>query len=97
MAKVTSKLQITLPKRIANQFGIAPGDEIEFEATGDTIRIVLGKHKSTPRFSVEERLRLFDQATARQHRRAAIMRLPTEASGARDWRREELYDRDKPG
>ena len=30
MAKVTSKLQVTVPKAIADRFGIRPGDEIEF-------------------------------------------------------------------
>ena len=28
MAKVTSKLQVTLPKALADQYGIEPGDEI---------------------------------------------------------------------
>ncbi len=37
MAKVTSKLQVTIPKAIAHQYGIAPGDEIEFKAAGDMI------------------------------------------------------------
>jgi AbrB family looped-hinge helix DNA binding protein len=30
MVKVTSKLQITIPKRIADEFGIRPGDQLEF-------------------------------------------------------------------
>ncbi|MEK7258043.1 MAG: SUMF1/EgtB/PvdO family nonheme iron enzyme, partial [Bacteroidota bacterium] len=30
MAKVTSKLQVTVPKIIADQYGIRPGDEIEW-------------------------------------------------------------------
>lgn len=96
MAKVTSKLQITLPKRIATQHGIAPGDEIEFESAGDVIRIVPARRKSRSRLSVEERLRLFDEATARQDRRAEKLRLRTEPPQKRDWRREDLYDRDEP-
>ena len=28
MAKVTSKLQLTVPKAIADQYGIRPGDEL---------------------------------------------------------------------
>jgi AbrB family looped-hinge helix DNA binding protein len=28
MAKVTSELQITIPKRIAEQHGISPGDQL---------------------------------------------------------------------
>jgi AbrB family looped-hinge helix DNA binding protein len=30
MAKVTSKLQVTIPKAIADRYRIRPGDEIEF-------------------------------------------------------------------
>lgn len=96
MAKVTSKLQITLPKRIAEQHGIAPGDEIEFESNGDIIRIVPANKKAGQELSVEERLRLFDAATDRQNRRAARMRLPAQPPKERDWRREDLYDRDPP-
>jgi AbrB family looped-hinge helix DNA binding protein len=29
MGKVTSKLQVTVPKAIAQRYGIRPGDEIE--------------------------------------------------------------------
>ncbi len=42
MAKVTSKLQITIPKRLAQQYGIAPGDDVEFVPAGDGIRLVTG-------------------------------------------------------
>lgn len=38
MPKVTSKLQITLPKRLAEEYGIAPGDEIEFVPAGESSR-----------------------------------------------------------
>lgn len=96
MPKVTSKLQITLPKRIATQHGIAPGDEIEFESAGDVIRIVPARRQPRSRLSVEERLRLFDEATVRQDRRAEKLRLPAESPKERDWRREDLYDRDEP-
>ena len=34
MSKVTSKLQVTLPKTIADRYGIQPGDEIEWSAAG---------------------------------------------------------------
>lgn len=96
MAKVTSKLQITLPKRIATQHGIAPGDEIEFESAGDVIRIVPARRKPRSRLSVEERLRLFDEATVRQDRRAETLRRTAQPPKKRDWRREDLYDRDEP-
>ena len=48
-----------------------------------------------PRLSVEERLRLFDEATERQRRREARMKLPAELPTDRGWTREELYDRGK--
>ena len=40
MAKVTSKLQVTMPKALAARYGIAPGDDIAWEAAGDVIRVV---------------------------------------------------------
>jgi AbrB family looped-hinge helix DNA binding protein len=39
MAKVTRKLQVTLPKAIAEQYGIRPGDELDCVPAGDSIRI----------------------------------------------------------
>ncbi|HET8540661.1 MAG TPA: AbrB/MazE/SpoVT family DNA-binding domain-containing protein [Anaeromyxobacter sp.] len=92
MAKVTSKLQVTVPKALADRFGIAPGDEIEWEAAGDAMRIVPARRK--PGASVASRLKLFDQATARQRDRDRARRV---ASGrGRGWSREELYDRGGP-
>lgn len=88
MAKVTSKLQLTLPKKLAEKFGIRPGDEIEWQAAGDAIRVV---PTTAPKPSVEERLRLFEQATARQRERERLRPLPPEPD--RGWTREELYDR----
>ena len=88
MAKVTSKLQITVPKRLAQKFGIKPGDEIEWQATGDAIRIV---PSPIPKASIEDRLRLFEQATARQKERERLRPLPPEPD--RGWTREELYER----
>jgi len=40
MSKVTSNLQVTIPKTIAEQYDIKPGDEIEFQPAGDVIRVV---------------------------------------------------------
>jgi AbrB family looped-hinge helix DNA binding protein len=87
---VTSKLQVTVPKAIADRFGIRPGDEIEFQAAGDSIRIDLaGKRKP---LSVEERLRLFDEATGRVRKRRWKGATPKN----RGWTREELYSRGRP-
>ena len=39
MPKITRKLQITVPKRLAEQVGIGPGREVEFVVAGDAIRM----------------------------------------------------------
>jgi len=96
MSKVTSKLQVTIPKAIADQYGINSGDEIEFQPAGEVIRVIPPRGRSTPRLSAEERLRLFDEATARQRQREAGMKLPDETPAERDWKREDLYERGKP-
>lgn len=93
MAKVTSKLQVTIPKLIAGQYGIEPGDEIEFQAAGDVIRIVPPRRRRGERYSPEERLRLFDEATARQREFEKEMKLPASAPAERGWNREDLYRR----
>jgi AbrB family looped-hinge helix DNA binding protein len=89
VGKVTSKLQVTIPKVIAERYGIRPGDEIEWTPAGDTLRVLTARSPA-PSVSVQERLRLFDEATKRQVRRQA-----GKSAGAseRGWRREELYDR----
>lgn len=88
---MTSKLQVTVPKAIADQYGIRPGDEIDWVAAGDSIRIQPSGRTVGP-LDVETRLKLFDAATERQRLRQS--RRPR-ARRARDrgWRREELYDR----
>jgi len=88
MAKVTSKLQVTVPKVLAERYHIEPGDEIEWEAAGDAIRVVPSRRRSG---DAAARLKLFDQATARQRQRergAAVAR-----ASDRGWTREDLYDR----
>jgi AbrB family looped-hinge helix DNA binding protein len=96
MAKVTSKLQLTIPKRLADQVGISPGDEVEIVASGDGLRIVAaGKHVARNELSTAERLRLFDEATARQEAREKHMTITRSGEG-RGWTREELYARGKP-
>lgn len=89
MAKVTSKLQVTVPKALAKRYEIEPGDEIEWEAAGDVIRVVPPRRR--PARDVASRLKLFDQATARQRERERSVPLAPAAS--RGWTREELYDR----
>lgn len=96
MAKVTSKLQVTLPKRIAEEHGIVPGDQIRFESMGDAIRIVPERLRRKDELSLGERLRLFDEATQRLRGRAARLPAKDHKPGERGWRREDLYTRGEP-
>jgi AbrB family looped-hinge helix DNA binding protein len=89
MAKVTSKLQVTVPKALAERHGIAPGDEIDWQSAGDAIRIV--PTRARPRRDRAWRARLFDQATQRQRQRQGAAAVA--AATGRDWTRDELYDR----
>ena len=69
MAKVTSKLQVTLPKRLAEQHGIAPGDEVRFESVAGVIRMVPAG--APPQvLGMDERLRLFDETSLRISQRS---------------------------
>lgn len=71
MAKVTSKFQLTVPKAIADQYGIRPGDKLEWVPAGDAIRVVVAKPQRRQGRTIHERLTLFDQATDRQGQREA--------------------------
>lgn len=90
MAKVSPRYELTLPKELAEQFGIRPGDEVEWIASGDSIRI-LPPVRQAP-LDRETRLRLFDEATRRQELREA-RRGPLPSTGDRGWTREDLYTR----
>lgn len=98
MSKVTSKLQVTLPKALAQQYGIEPGDEIEFQPAGPQIRVLLKEQLLLRQLGKAERLRLFDEARKRQRRREATEKRPVAKSPRdRGWSREELYNRDESG
>ena len=89
MAKVTSKLQVTVPKAIADRYGIRPGDDIDWVPAGDAIRVIPA---GTPGPSEDPvaRLQVFDQASER-HGRRSRRRKPV--AGDRGWSREDLYHR----
>ena len=91
MAKVTSKLQVTVPKAIADQYGIRPGDEIEWRSAGAVIQVV-PSGKQAPDLSLDARLKLYDTATARQRKRQTHRPKPRPGTD-RGWRREDLYVR----
>src|SRR5438094_460075 len=86
MAKVTSKYQVTVPKKIAERYGIRPGDDIDWVAAGEVIRVI-PQAKQVISENRESRLRLFDQATER-HRRRPLAR-PAKQPRERGWRRED--------
>lgn len=90
MAKVTTKLQVTIPKAIADRLGIEPGDELEFRTAGRALWVVPTRRRG-PVLSRDQRLAAFDRATARIESWAASRPLPTGASD-RGWSREELYE-----
>lgn len=89
MSKVTSKLQVTIPKVVADRFRIRPGDDIQWSSEGESLRVRVGREVQAP-LGVTERLRLFDEATNRQKKR---QRGTKAKSGERGWTREELYTR----
>lgn len=94
MAKVTSKLQVTIPRRIADRYHIRPGDEIDWLEAGDAIRVV---PSGVPELAdTGRRLELFDDATARQGSRES-RRAEAPLAGGRGWSREDLYARGRAG
>lgn len=96
MAKVTSKLQVTIPKRIADRFRIRPGDEITWLEAGDAIRVLPGSEPAQRTADTARRLELFDAATERQRQRQAG-RAEAPLATDRGWRREDLYTRGRAG
>lgn len=100
MSKVTSKLQLTVPKAIADQYGIRPGDELEWTPAGESIRIELGKPTvgAGVQLSREEKTALFDEATERLNKiqRDQLRKARSIRSKGRGWNREELYTRGFP-
>jgi AbrB family looped-hinge helix DNA binding protein len=103
MAKVTSKLQLTVPKAIADQYGIKPGDELEWIPAGESIRVELVRRraKTSHELTTAERLALFDANTKWLDELQADQLKEAKAKGTRitrenrGWTREELYDNDQ--
>ena len=97
MPKITRKLQITVPKRLAEQAGLGPGSEVEFAVAGDAIRMAPVGKGAGALLSTAERLRLFREASARQAERDAAFAASgsgTDGSPAdRGWTRDDLYTR----
>jgi AbrB family looped-hinge helix DNA binding protein len=94
VSRVTSKLQVTVPKALADRLGIRPGDEIEWSVSGQALRIVPAVAPGAT-LDRERRLKLFDASTARQRVRQRRHRSPPATS--RGWTRDELYRRGRAG
>jgi bifunctional DNA-binding transcriptional regulator/antitoxin component of YhaV-PrlF toxin-antitoxin module len=88
---------VTIPKSLADQYGIRPGDELNWVPAGETIRVAPAR-PAAHELDLETRLRLFDKATKRQRERARKLsndgRLNTNEPVNRGWKREDLYTRD---
>lgn len=108
MSKVTSKLQVTLPKAIADRYGVERGSDVVFEPAGDSIRVLVAREPGlvgSSGISMADKQALFDAASLRQAARNRRYRLASTAAGRRaepglkarlierGWTREELYDR----
>jgi bifunctional DNA-binding transcriptional regulator/antitoxin component of YhaV-PrlF toxin-antitoxin module len=90
MARVTGKLQITVPKAVADAHALRTGSEVQFESAVDCIRLVVGQPR--PGLSKDEKLRLLRESGARQKARNARWS-GFETLQDRGWKREDLYER----
>jgi hypothetical protein len=83
-----------------DQYGIRPGDELEWVPAGESIRIevVRRKAKGGHELTTEEKLALFDSNMARIDKLQAKELVDAKAKGTRvtqenrGWTREELYE-----
>lgn len=78
MSKVTSKLQVTLPKAIADRYGVAPGADLVFEPAGDSIRVLVAREPGLAAsygLSIEDKQALLDAVSRRQAARNRRHRL----------------------
>lgn len=94
MAKVTSKLQVTIPRAVADRLGIRPGDELDWRVEGHAARV--SPAARSDRLTREERRAIFDEMMARQDARARSSRgrkRPAAEPRDRGWTREDLYTR----
>ena len=105
---MTSKLQVTLPKAIADRYGVKAGADIVFEPAGDSIRVLVAREPGLSAFEgmpLSDKQGLFDAASRRQEARDRKYRLAAvsakrrsakavqPAAADRGWTREDLYDR----
>lgn len=99
---MTSKLQVTIPKAIAKQYAIAPGDDLLWVAAGEAVHVLPTKGLPKP-LDTAWRLSLFDAASKRVKARESQKSSPrgearrrggaVQSKADRGWTREELYQR----
>ncbi len=94
---MTSKLQLTIPKAVAERYQIRPGDEVELAPSGGFIRM-RGPVRRREDLTVEERVRAFKALLERFRNPAKAearwRRAKARIEAQRGWSREDLYDRD---
>jgi|SRR5215467_13463709 len=98
MSKVTSKLQLTVPKAIADEYGIRPGDELQWVPAGDSIRVIPVRkgRRVQGGLTLEQRLATFRESMRRQELRNQKFYAengPPDPATDRGWKREDLYTR----
>ncbi len=93
MTEVDRHLRTLIPTEIAALYGITPGVQLEWTASGDHIEIV---PLSSATAGVNDRLELFDASTARQIIRQAGKPSIRSDGASRGWTREDLYSRGEP-
>ena len=79
---------MSIPKALAEQLRIEPGDDVAWRIAGHELRVSPAKKERV--LTAEQRLALFDASTRRQTSRNRGRR---SASPNRGWSREDVYDR----
>jgi len=89
MSKVTSRLRVAIPKALAMRYGIRPGDEARWEATGRGPLLVAGA-AIRPDLTPSERLASLREFLGRH----AVRQRGKKWRGTenRGWTREDLYE-----
>lgn len=90
---MTSKLQVTIPKVVADRLGIRPGDDVDWRVEGQEARV--SRAAPASRLTLEERQAVFDEMIRRQEARNRRWwrQYGKRDAAARGWTREELYTR----
>ena len=81
-ARITSKGQITIPKRVRDQLGVAPGDSLEFHFDGDRLEVRPVKRRQLREFRGRFRVnQALDFAEERERAWSARARQLTDGDG----------------